>query len=81
MSDNTTSTTPKETAALMMRSCYVDFMPIMQKIQYNVSILNCFDGKESKEHIIEEINKQINQAISLLKQMKNFSDNILERND
>ena len=67
--------------ARMNQAFYVDFMPMMQKIQYDVSVMNCFDGKESKKYYIDDINNQLDKAMALLKQIKNFADRTLEKND
>ena len=75
MSDNAISKAKLETTALMCKSFYVDFMPILQKIQYNVSILNVFEEEKSRDYVINQINEQIDNAMSLLKQIKNFSEN------
>ena len=67
--------------ARMNQAFYVDFMPMMQKIQYNASILNTCESKESKKYITDEINQQVDRAMALLKQIKNFADRTLEKND
>ena len=58
------------------QSFYTDFMPMIQAIQYNISILNFFDDEGSQKHLIGEINKQTNRALMLLKQIKRFSDKL-----
>lgn len=55
-------------------SVYVDFMPMMQTIRYNLSILDAFDNEESKKYILNEVNKQLDRAISLLNQFKKIYD-------
>ena len=67
-----------KTTAQAHQAFYVDFMPMIQKIQYNVSILNVFDDEKSKKHIINEINTELAKAVSLLKQIKRFSDKVLK---
>ena len=70
-----------EATAQMCKSFYVDFMPIMQKIQYNVSILDVWKDKESRDYVINQINEQVDNAMSLLKQIKKNSESRGAKND
>lgn len=83
MTDN--KSIPKDTTtkvvAKMQQSFYVDFVPMIQKIQYDVSVMNCFGDEKSKKYYIDDINSQLDKAMSLLKQIKYFADKVLEKDD
>lgn len=83
MTDN--KSIPKDssakTVAKMQQAFYVDFVPMIQKIQYDVSVMNCFGDEKSKKYYIDDINSQLDKAMSLLKQIKNFADKVLEEDD
>ena len=64
--------------AKMQQAFYVDFVPMIQKIQYDISVMNCFGDEKSKKYYIDDINSQLDKAMSLLKQIKNFADKVLE---
>ena len=65
---------PKDTApqavAKLQQAFYVDFVPMIQKIQYDISVMNCFSDEKSKKYYIDDINAQLHRAMSLLKQIK-----------
>ena len=67
--------------AKMQQAFYVDFVPMIQKIKYDVSVLNCFGDEKSKKYYIDDINNQLDKAMGLLKQIKNFADKVLEKDD
>ena len=83
MTDN--KSVPKDTAtqavAKMQQAFYVDFVPMIQKIQYDISVMNCFSDEKSKKYYIDDINAQLDKAMALLKQIKNFADKVLEEED
>lgn len=83
MTDN--KSVPKDSTAQavakMQQAFYVDFVPMIQKIQYDVSVINCFSDEKSKKHYIDDINDQLNRAMALLKQIKIFADKVLEKDD
>lgn len=81
MADNEISKAKIEATAQMCKSFYVDFMPIMQKIQYNVSTLDIWENKESRDYVINQINEQIDNAMRLLKQIKKFTEGQGAKND
>ena len=54
---------------------------MIQKIQYDVSEMNCFSDEKSKKYYIDDINAQLDKAMSLLKQIKNFADKVLEKDN
>ena len=76
LKDSTTKAVAK-----MQQAFYVDFVPMIQKIQYDVSVMNCFGDEKSKKYYIEDINCQLDKAMALLKQIKNFADKVLEEDD
>ena len=83
MTDN--KSVPKDSTtkavAKMQQAFYVDFVPMIQKIQYDVSVMNCFGDEKSKKYYIDDINNQLDKAMSLLKQIKNFADKVLKKDD
>ena len=83
MTDN--KSVPKDSTtqavAKMQQAFYVDFVPMIQKIQYDISVMNCFSDEKSKKYYIDDINTQLDKAMSLLKQIKNFADKVLEEED
>ena len=81
MADDTIFKEKIKATTQMCKSFYVDFMPIMQKIQYNISIMEVWENKESRDYVLKQINEQVDNAVSLLKQIKKFSENYGEKND
>ncbi|MBQ8677540.1 MAG: hypothetical protein IJ529_03625 [Alphaproteobacteria bacterium] len=83
MTDN--KSIPKDSSAKavakMQQAFCADFVPMVQKIQYDVSVMNCFGDEKSKKYYIDDINSQLDKAMSLLKQIKNFADKVLEEDD
>ena len=81
MTDN--KSVPKDSTtqaiAKMQQAFYVDFVPMIQKNQYDVSVMNCFSDAKSKKYYIDDINTQLDKAMSLLKQIKNFANKVLEK--
>ena len=81
MTDN--KSVPKDSTtqavAKMQQAFYVDFVPMIQKIQYDISVMNCFSDEKSKKYYIDDINTQLDKAMSLLKQIKNFADIVKKR--
>ena len=73
--------TTARAVAKMQQAFYVDFVPMIQKIQYDVSVMNCFGDEKSKKYYIDDINNQLDKAMGLLKQIKNFADKVLEKDD
>lgn len=43
--------------------------------------MNCFSDEKSKKYYTDDINSQLDKAMSLLKQIKNFADKVLEKDD
>lgn len=70
-----------QAVAKMQQAFYMDFVPMIQKIQYDVSVMNCFSDEKSKKYYIYDINAQLDKAMSLLKQIKNFADKVLEKDN
>lgn len=68
----------KEATALMCKSFYTDFMPMIEHIKNDVSALNV---SEQNKEAINHINKELKKAESLLKQIKKFSDNMENKED
>ena len=60
-----------EAIATMCKSFYTDFMPMIKKIKYDFSRLTI---QKSDKNMVVQINWQIDQALSLLQQIKKFSD-------
>lgn len=58
-----------QAVAKMQQAFYVDFVPMIQKIQYDVSEMNCFSDEKSKKCYIDD------------KQIKNFADKVLEKDN
>lgn len=83
MTDNKSESkdTTARAVAKMQQALYVDFVPMIQKIQYDVSVMNCFGDEKSKKYYIDDINNQLDKAMSLFKQIKNFADKVLEKDN
>ena len=58
-----------QAVAKMQQAFYVDFVPMIQKIQYDVSVMNCFSDEKSKKYYIDD------------KQIKNFAYKVLEKDN
>lgn len=61
-----------ETTAMMCKSFYTDFMPMIQQIKSNVESLKI---TEQNTNALNNINEQLKHADGLLKQIKKFSEN------
>lgn len=60
-----------EATAMMCKSFYTDFMPMIQQIKNNMESIKI---NEQNADILDNINEQLARAESLLRQLKNFSD-------
>ena len=61
-----------ETTAMMCKSFYTDFMPMIQQIKSNVESLKI---TEQNTDTLNNILEQVEHAENLLKQIKKFSEN------
>ena len=65
-----------EATAMMCKSFYTDFMPMIQQIKSNVESIKI---TEQNTDALNNINEQLKNAESLLKQLKKFSENYGEK--
>ena len=61
-----------EATAMMCKSFYIDFMPMIQQIKSNMESLKI---TEQNTDALNNICEQLERAESLLKQIKKFSEN------
>lgn len=78
MIDNDISKIKITIMAEMVKSFYVDFMPLIKELQKDVSALKI--AKEDKI-VINRINENLSRAEDILNTLKNISDKAGEKND
>lgn len=78
MIDNDVSKIKIAVMTEMVKSFYVDFMPLVKEVQKDVSALKV--AKEDKI-VINRINENLSRAEDILNTLKNISDKAGENND